>query len=103
MITRIRYVKKDNMLVSKESMLGAEFTLEVEIDTNTNTCTIIGTDADGGEKILETSTHKTLAKVKKHVKQTFKSLGVQFSDEVRNRKPKTETITEVASPEVSEG
>lgn len=92
MHTRIRYLKQENWLVSKENYLGKEHVIKVVVDLTTMNYKVlaVGEGPDKTDKVLEQGAAKTLASVKKHVKAVLKALGVQFMDEVRNKKDEEE-------------
>lgn len=86
MHTRIRYIQKETLLVSKDDFLAKEQIVYAQIDTTTMSYKLIARDKDrGNEKIVAQGAAKTLVEVKKHVKAELKGLGVQFNEEVRNK------------------
>lgn len=86
MSTRIRYIKKEELLVTKDTFLAKENILKAEINVTTMSYKVLAVQPDRPDKVVEHGAAKTLGDVKKHVKATLKGLGVQFDEEVRNIK-----------------
>lgn len=82
-MTRIRYYKKmDNTLMSKNEMLLGTQTVQVIINPNTLTSTIVDTIS---METVFTIHANTLASLKTLTKRKLREAGVKFGDEIRNR------------------
>lgn len=79
-MTRIRYVNREGVLVSKSMVAGSEAVV-VTINTLTRTMTL---DTVSGKNLFS-ATSTSVAKLKNLAKKELKNIGVVFSDEVRNR------------------
>lgn len=86
MITRIRYTKQDNTLVSNEMIMGSDL-VKATITETTHSIT------DSSGKLLYHGEHKNLAKAKKLLKDKLRGFGIPFGDEIRKRKIAIETNT----------
>ena len=81
-LTRVRYTRTDNgFLVSKE-LLGVEHVITVTVDTKSMVYKLVNKQ----DKVLFMGEGKDLALIKKAVKESLKSYGVKFLDEVRVNK-----------------
>ena len=87
MSTRVRYKKQDGLLVTSE-YLGKEFVVKAEISLETNSYKILTRD----NALLQYGAAKTLPAVKRLVKTALKSLGVQFTDEIREERDEDEQV-----------
>lgn len=80
-MTRIRYQKIDNNLVTKfyKTPTGEEVRAEIRMDFSS---VFLNSNAD---LIITFQPAKSLSEAKKNVKNFFKSINIQFQDEVRPR------------------
>ena len=79
---RIRYMKDDNELLSKQSFQTNEGVFRVFIDSDTLSFDLINPDT-GLRHFVSSGKAKTLSEVKKLAKAKLVSLGVSFDAETR--------------------
>lgn len=92
-MTRIRYKNNDGVLVSTREMLLNDKLVTVTIDTTVNPVSYSVTDTEGNV-VLSGTSNAGLHLAQKLVKQELKKAGMNFSDEVRQKK-----MTELSSDE----
>lgn len=85
MVTRIRYNKEGETLVSRNPVLVGDQTLVVTIDTVTNT--VVFSDANTDDQIA-TVQGETGQNLKILARQTLQEMGAVFTPEKRNRTKK---------------
>lgn len=89
-MTRIRYTKQDNDLISQYILVNNTF-VYVLLDPNLLVYEIWKTNDSNSDNVLKEGQAESLAKLKAKAKQALKELGASFSDEIRNR-GKTEKL-----------
>lgn len=84
METRIRYKRSGNILTSNKTFDVAGRKVQVTIDLGSNVFEVKDISTN---EVLKTGKDKTGAYVKKAAKSAMQELGLQFSNEKRNRGP----------------
>lgn len=84
MITRIRYTKHDNILLSKDILLIPETQslIKVSIDLNNLTADVF----DSKNNVLLTLKSKSILTLKMRIKRSLRKMGVKFNDEIRKKR-----------------
>lgn len=82
--TRIRYISVEGKLITGEYLVGDSlYRGVIAIDTRTVS---VEQKVDGEYKAVKVTDYMTLFQAKKFVRDTLKSMGVLFYDEVRRKK-----------------
>jgi hypothetical protein len=93
-MTRIRYTKKDHLLICTKSILCNNKFVKAHIDLQTMKYFI--TDANT-EELIDSGCEKSLELLKKRMKKSLKSIGAVFYDEVRNTYRERKLIIETTN------
>lgn len=83
-MTRIRYIKANNLLINKKPVLCNNRFVNVILNTHDMTYKII--DANNSNDTIIEGIQPSIQQLKRTVKQSLKSLGAVFFDEVRGKK-----------------
>lgn len=93
-MTRIRYIKKDGLLISVKPILCNNRFITVTIDTEKMRYKL--TDATSNEVVAHGVGADT-ASMKRNAKRDLRSIGATFLDEVRNTNGERKLIIEATS------
>ena len=91
-MTRVRYIKTNNLLINTKPILCNHRFVNVILNTNDMTYNVI--DANNEKEVIIEGVQPSIHQLKRKVKECLKSIGASFLDEVRNTHKQRKLIIE---------
>lgn len=83
-MTRIRYIKANNLLINTKPILCNNKFVNIVLNTTDMTYRIV--DANNEKDTIAEGVQPSIHQLKRKVKESLKSIGAVFFDEVRGKK-----------------